>query len=237
MASIRSGCVNHAGARILTMSEVEATEPVAAGSAPTKAAPLIAVGSPEDFAEVLKTVQDAAREWGVRQDLMEGKFVSALLGAVAWLGRVNQAAQAEFRQIAQKQSDAAKLELARAEALTKATNATLGQARSALINLQVERENVTVRMIHETMPMFAEELRKALVIRVNDETSALKLKRGLVAACIAVGVFLGGYGLRAWSDRDAVGALERCLSKPLQSQVAGQTHLYCDVTAFATPGG
>jgi hypothetical protein len=65
---------------------------------------------------------------------MEGKFVSALLGAVEWLGRVNQAAQVEFRQIAQKQSDTAKIELARAEALTKATNATMGHARSALIN-------------------------------------------------------------------------------------------------------
>ena len=184
----------------------------------------------------MKSVQDAAHEWGMRPDLKEGKFVSALLGAVEWVGRVNQAAQAEFRQIAQKQSDAAKVELARAEALTKATNATMGQARSALINLQVERENVTVRMIHETMPMFAEELRKALVIRVSDETSALKLKRGLLAGLVAVGVFLGGYGVRAWADRDAVGALERCLAKPLQAQTAGQLHLYCDITGFAAPG-
>jgi hypothetical protein len=219
------------------MGDVEATEHVAEGSGPAKPAPPVAVGSPEDFAAVLQTVQDAAREWGVRQDMMEGKFVSALMGAVAWLGRVNQAAQAEFREIAQKQTDAAKLELARAEALTKATNATLSQARSALINLQVERENVTGRMIEATMPKFAEELRKVLVLRVNDETSALKIKRGLIAGGIAVGVFLGGYGVRTWADRDAVGALERCLSKPLQSQVAGQTHLYCEVTAFATPGG
>ncbi len=87
------------------------------------------------------------------------------------------------------------------------------------------------------MPKFAEELRKVLVLRVNDETSALKIKRGLIAGCIAVGVFLGGYAVRSWADRDAVGALERCLSKPLQSQVAGQTHLYCEFTAFATPGG
>jgi hypothetical protein len=219
------------------MGDVEATEHVAEGSGPEKPTSPFAVGSPEDFAAVLQTVQDAAREWGVRQDMMEGKFVSALMGAVAWLGRVNQAAQAEFREIAQKQTDAAKLELARAEALTKATNATLSQARSALINLQVERENVTGRMIEATMPKFAEELRKVLVLRVNDETSALKIKRGLIAGGIAVGVFLGGYGVRTWADRDAVGALERCLSKPLQSQVAGQTHLYCEVTAFATPGG
>ena len=216
------------------MSEVAALEPLAEGDGPTRLA--AAVSGPEDYAAVLKTVQDAAREWGVRHDLMEGKFVSALLGAVEWLGRVNQAAQAEFRQIAQKQSDAAKVELARAEALSKATNATLGQARSALINLQVERENLTVRMIHETMPMFAEKMRDVLVTRINDENAALRLKRGLLAGLVAVGVFLGGYGVRAWSDREAVGALERCLTKPFQTQAAGQLHLYCDVTSFAAPG-
>jgi hypothetical protein len=188
-----------------------------------------------EFTAVLRSVQDAAHEWNIRPDLKEGKFVSALLGAVEWVGRVSQAAQAEFRQIAQKQSDAAKVELARAEALTKATNATLGQARSALINLQVERENVTVRMIQETMPVFAEKMREVLVTRINDENAALRLKRGLLAGLLAIGVFLGGYGVRAWSDSDAVGALERCLAKPLQAQTAGQTHLYCDVTSFAAP--
>ena len=204
----------------------------AAQSAP----PRPTAAGPQDFAVVLKSVQDAASEWGIRADMMEGKFVSALLGAVGWLGQVSQAAQAEFQQAVKLQSDTAKHELARAEALAKATNATLGQARSALIGLQVERENVTVRMIHETMPMFATELRKALVIRVNDETLALKFKRGLLAGLAVIVVFLGGYGVRAWTDRDAVGALERCLVKPLQAPSGGQLHLYCDVTAFATPG-
>jgi hypothetical protein len=212
-----------------------AMEPVTTWSEAARLAPLATTGGPEDFAVVMKTVRDAAQDWGVRHDLMEGKFVSALLGAVEWLGRINEAAQVEFRRIAQQQNDVAKIELARAEALTEAMNATMKQARGALINLQVERENVTVRMIHETMPMFAEELRKALVIRVSDETSALKLRRGLLAGLIAIGVFLGGYGMRVWSDRDAVGALERCLAKPLQAQIAGQLHLYCDVTGFAAP--
>lgn len=218
------------------MSDVATTGRVAEGGEAARPASPAKVGGPEDLGAVLKTVQDAARDWGIRHDLMEGKFVSAMMGMVECLGRVNQAAQAEFRQIAQKQSDAAKIELARAEALTKATNATMGQARSALINLQVERENVTVRMIHETMPMFAAELRKALVIRVNNETAAQKLKLGLFAVLLAGGVFLGGYGLRTWADRDAVGALERCLAKPVRVQIGGQVHLYCEATDFAAQG-
>jgi len=51
---------------------------------------------------------------------------------------------------------------------------------------------------------------------------------------IALGVFGCGYGLRAWSDADAVaarGAMARCL----EHAVWAQGHMYCDVTAFHEP--
>jgi hypothetical protein len=245
--SERAVSCNSAGG--LTVSEAAAVKE-SKGSEPEQPAPggtgqkewpdKVALPAPPsvgsgDFSEVVRIVQDAAHAWGIRDDLSEGKFVSAFLGAVEWIGRVSHAAQAEFRQIARQQADVAKVELARAEALTKATNATLTQARSALINLQVERENITARLIQETMPTVAQELRKTLVTRVNDETSALKLRRAALAAVGALAIFLGGFGVRAWDDREAIGALERCLAKPLQTQSAGQLHLYCDVTSFAEP--
>ena len=65
----------------------------AAPAAPTD----IPLAAGDDFAMVLRRVQDAAREWGIRPDLMEGKFVSALMAAVEWSGRVSQSAQVEFR--------------------------------------------------------------------------------------------------------------------------------------------
>ena len=188
--------------------------------------------SPEEFSAVLEKVQDAAREWGIRWDFLEGRFVSALLGAVGWSGRVTQSAHAELREIFKKQRDLAELELARAREITKAANAALGQARSALINLQVERENVTLRMIHETMPMFATELRKALIYRVKDESDGLRMRRFFVAAVFTLCVFVGGFGLRAWNDSAAVGALGHCLAHPLQAQ----GRLYCDVTSFRDGG-
>jgi len=209
----------------------QAGQPTTAEPAP--AAPIdIPLAAGHDFAMVLRRVQDAAREWGIRPDLMEGKFVSALMAAVEWSGRVSQSAQVEFRALHQKQRDLAELELARAREITKATNAALGQARSALINLQVERENVTLRMIHETMPMFATELRKALIYRVKDESDGLRMRRFFVAALLTLCVFVGGFGLRAWNDSAAVGALGHCLSHPLQAQ----GRIYCDVTSFRDGG-
>jgi hypothetical protein len=217
-----------------TVPHTPAPLPVAATCADSHGSAAISEppGSPEEFSAVLEKVQDAAREWGIRWDFLEGRFVSALLGAVGWSGRVTQSAHAELREIFKKQRDLAELELARAREITKAANAALGQARSALINLQVERENVTLRMIHETMPMFATELRKALIYRVKDESDRLRMQRFFVAAVFTLCVFVGGFGLRAWNDSAAVGALGHCLAHPLQAQ----GHLYCDVTSFRDGG-
>jgi hypothetical protein len=53
--------------------------------------------------------------------------------------------------------------------------------------------------------------------------------RALVAtALVAVGLFLGGYGLRAWVTREARSAAEWCF----WHQVERNGHLYCDLTEF-----
>ena len=197
---------------------------------PPPAAP--APHGPESFAAALQEVQVAAREWGIQPDRMEGRFVSALMAAVGWSGRVSQLAQVEFQSLFKAQQDAAQLELARARELSKAVSTTLGQTRSAMLNLQVERENVTVRMIKETMPIVAAELGKVLSVRVKDEADALKFRRMMLSGVAAVALFLGGFGLRAWGDSGALAAIGNCLAHPLAGQGATQGHVYCDVTAF-----
>jgi hypothetical protein len=53
--------------------------------------------------------------------------------------------------------------------------------------------------------------------------------RALVAAAVvAVGVFLGGYGLRAWVTREARSAFKWCF----WHQVKMNGHLYCDLAEF-----
>ena len=187
---------------------------------------------PETFAAAMQEVQAAAREWGIQPDKIEGRFVSALMAGVGWSGRVSQLAQAEFKSLFKAQQDAAQLELARARELSKAVSTTLGQARSAMLNLQVERENVTARMIKETMPIVAAELGKVLSVRVKDEADALKFRRMMLSGVAAVALFLGGFGLRAWGDSGALAAIGNCLAHPLAGQGATQGHVYCDVTAF-----
>lgn len=185
----------------------------------------------EDFTDVFRRVEDASRAWNIHPELPEGRLVAALMGAIGWSGRLTQAAHAEFRVMFKADRDEAKLELQRAQEITKAANAALGQARNAVIGLGIERENVVGRIIQEAMPQVAERLRDVLVIREKGWNDDARVRRLAVAGAIALGVFGCGYGLRAWSDADAVaarGAMVRCL----QHVVQAEGHMYCDVTAF-----
>lgn len=206
-------------------NSARANEPVAPGPAgETKAS--------DSFAAVMQRVESAALQWGIRQDDPEGRFVSALLGAIRWSGQISQAAQGEFRGLVVQQEAAAKAEFNRASELVKATNATLTQARSAIINLQIERENLATRVTNETMPLFAAKMQKALTIRVKDESDGLKFRRMLAAGAVTLLVFMGGFVLRTWLDSGQLGALSTCLDHPLAGQGTSQGRIYCDVTSL-----
>ncbi len=182
----------------------------------------------DDFSAVLHRVEDASKAWNIQPELAEGRFVSAMMAAISWSGRVTQSAQAEWRTLFKSERDAAEMELARAREITKAVSAALGQARSALLGLQVERENVALRMMHETMPLFIDKLKAVLVVREKGLADALRIRVLMMAAVGTLGVFVSGYGLRYWTDSDAVDALGNCLAHAVQAQ----GHVYCDVTSF-----
>ena len=196
-----------------------------------------------DFDGHVDAIDATAREWGIRPDSREGKFVSAFLGSARWLGQVAIDAQANTQALWKANRDLAQLEYAKAEQLAKATNATLSQARSALINLQIEKENLATIMVEKTMPLFAEKMQKVLVKKVEDERSMLKLRRTVLSGLGAVAIFLAGYGLHAWEEGRTVAsmeskatAMESCLAHQLPGQGSGQGRFYCDVTAFREAG-
>lgn len=182
-----------------------------------------------ELEELVADVEAAGREWGVRPDSREGRFVSALLGAMGWLGRLGAASRTSFEALARENRAAAEMELARAREITKAASIGLTQARNAQIFLQVEQENVVARMIHETLPLFIEKLQGALLLRERRWNDALQRRRYAVVGLVTLCLFLGGYALRAWEDGGPGDALSQCLEHSL----VAQGHLYCDVTSFA----
>ena len=201
----------------------ESAEPPAGAGAEADAAAWT-----KEFSELVGAVRTTAREWGVRPDSLEGRFVSALLGTTEWLGRLNASSQANFAAIGRQNRDAAALELARAREITKAANIALSQARTAQIALQVEQENLVFRMMREVMPLFVERLQGALVVREESCNAGVRRRRYAVAGLVTLGLFLGGYAVCAWQDRGATSLLGHCMAHPVPSN----GRIFCDVTGF-----
>lgn len=180
-----------------------------------------------EFERLVAEVERTGREWGVRPDSLEGRFVSALLGTSRWLGRLGVSAQVSFETLGRHNRDAAALELARAREITKAAQIALSQARNAQIVLEIEKENVVGRMIDKTLPLFIEKMQGVLVIREKRLNEDLRWRRFGAVGLVMLGLVLGGYALRAWRESDAASILGECLAHPLQAN----GHLYCDMTS------
>jgi hypothetical protein len=181
-----------------------------------------------EFERLVANVEAAAEEWGVEADTVEGRFVSALLGTTRWLGQLCVATQARAEAVVRENREAAERELAQAREIRRAAEVSLKQARTALISLEVEKENLTVKMIKETLPLFAERLKDALVIRERRWNDDVKRRRFATAGLVVLGLVSGGYGIRVWQSWEATTTQEWCVWNQLQAN----GHTYCDLTSF-----
>ena len=163
-----------------------------------------------DFERECEEVRVAAEEWAVRWNEPEGRLISTLLGAIRKVADVGRASHDVMEAIARESKEAAQADLRRAQALRDAAELELLQVRTLKAGLIAEHENVTLRMIREVFPMFAEKLKSALVIRERAWNRDVERRRfALAGACVLV-IFLAGYGVRAWSEWDRLAAFGEC---------------------------
>lgn len=186
-------------------------------------------GGPKDWVAELRRqteeIRKAGDEWAIRWQEPEGRFVSALLGAIEIVGRLTVTMQSSIEASAREGRAAAEAELAQARELQKAAQLALQQVRNLELAATAEQENLTVRMIDQTLPLFVERLEKVLVIREQAWNQGAKLRRCAIAAAATLGIFLAGFGLSWWQDGGRLAAIEACLTNPVQA--AG--HTYCRI--------
>ena len=185
-------------------------------------------------AAVDRLVADGRSE-GIEPDGPLGRWLEGQAQALAGLAGLLDDQTLRFEELIGTIKMAVDAELQKAAAATelanqaiKAGELSLRQARTAQIALEVERESLVLRMIRETLPLFADRLKQALVIREQRWNNDLRRRRYATAGAVVLAVFLGGYALRAWSESDRLAAFDRCLS---HAQLV-QEHYWCEVTAF-----
>ena len=170
-----------------------------------------------EFERRCAQVREAAEEWAVRWNEPEGRLISALLGAMRRLGELGQGAQGLMASISRDGKAAAAADRDEARLLRDQAELELLQVRTLKAALVAEHENVTLRMIREVFPMFADKLQGALIIREKEWNRRVERRRFAVAGVTVLAIFLGGMGLQMWFDSDRVDAFDRCLAQSFVS--------------------
>lgn len=206
-----------------------------AGSLETEAAQ-----AARELEGVVRQTEVAAREWGVRPDHLEGRFVSALLAALTWLGRLIRAAVADMKASAREHRAAAAVELEKLRVANEATLNVLDQARVALAGSEVQREKAVGRFVETIAPQVVEAIKEAVVIRERRHNQRVQWGRAAGIATVAGGLLLGGFvwGSRRPSDAAVAGAvaLERirqCQAAPVKDGRTGET--FCPMKVLLAP--
>jgi hypothetical protein len=202
---------------------MDGTGPVEASPAPGE--------SPEnwvaEFRRQTEAVRRAAAEWAVRWDEPEGRFISALLGAVEIVGKLTASVHGAFEQTSRDGRIAAESELLRAKELHRAAQLALTQIRNIELAAKAEHEAVAVQMIDRTLPLFIERLEKVLVIREQRWNKDVERRRYAAAGAVVLAIFLAGFGMARWEDHDQLARMDNCLIHPIQAS----GHYYCRIDA------
>jgi hypothetical protein len=176
------------------------------------------------------------RREGIEADGPLGLWLEGQAQALNGLADVLDGQAGRFNEIIGRIEEGAVREMEKIAALAALADKTLQkgdlalrQARNAQINLEVAHEQAVQRMIKETLPMFARNLKEALVIREQRWNRDAAWRRYAGAAAVALVILVLGYSLRTWAEPDQNRALDWCLAHLLQ----GSGHVYCDITDFA----
>ena len=205
-----------------------------------QAAETEAARAARELEEVVQRTEVAAREWGVRPDHLEGRFVSALLGCLTWLGRIMQATVSDLKASSKETRAAVETELETLRTASKAALRVLQQAETALASSDVQRQMAVGKFVETIAPQMVKVVGEAVVIRERRYNQRVHWGRAAGIAAVAGGLLLGGYVWGSWHpDNTAIAgaiALDRirqCQAAPVRDD---RTHeAFCPMKALLAP--
>jgi hypothetical protein len=152
-----------------------------------------------DFDEHIQAVEKAAADWDMRTDALEGRFVSALLTAIAASGRANRATLSQVERVIEKTRATGEGELRRINVLIKGGEQTLDMARQAAVTAaaagqRAEREfDASVSRIAKALSMkLLAESQKWLVLKQTARNRSDARRLAFWVAVTALTLFIGG---------------------------------------------
>ena len=201
----------------------------------------------EQLRGAVDRLRQAGRAEWIEVDGPLGQWLEAQTQALLGLGDILRGQDDRVGEVLGRIESSAGLELSNLQDAFEGANHVvrlgdfaLRQARQMQAGVVVEREHMVQKMVDETLPMFAQKLNGALVIREEAWNAKVRDRRYAIAAAISVALMLVGYCLSWWQDSGQVAEFNRCMTHPVQFEgqiycpVAG---LLADAKVLGGPGG
>jgi hypothetical protein len=192
----------------------------------------------EQIHDAVNRLKSVGRAEGIESDGPLGQWLEAQAEALLGLADVLQGQDDRVEALMVRIETAAGAELRNLrEAIEGANHVVrqgdfaLRQARQVEMGVVVEREHMVQKMITDTLPLFAEKLKGALVIREQGWNAKARDRRYAIASAITLALLLVGYSFSWWQDSGQVAGFKRCMAHPVQ--IEGQ--LYCPAGALFAP--
>ena len=155
----------------------------------------------------IKEAQDAARDWGVQADAMEGRFVSALLAAIAASGQMNKATIEQVHRVVADAKAAGDFEVGRLKIIFAGGEKAIAIGRQAAETAiaagqraEHEFDRSVAQIAKELSSRLVESSQQWLVLKQTSRNRRDAWVLALCVAIVAVGIFVGGYVARAYQD-------------------------------------
>jgi len=164
-------------------------------------------GGAADLRDTIAELREAAWREGIEPEGPLGVFIRALETILSKLAALNDAAT--------------KLVEAEVEKLRSKGTLVDGQVRraeAAIRHLEISTAELETKTVASLAGSVAEKLKTVLVIRERRHNRNVLWGTALLAMTLAAGLFGGGFGCRAYLDRQAVGGLDRCLRAAVPDQ-------------------
>lgn len=166
-------------------------------------------------------VEEAAREWGVQPDQVEGRFIGVMVVSMRCLGRIleeereNAARREErLRAVAEEINKRGETELEKVREMRKAIESLMEQARVAIREKDANYNKAFERQVQNIATRMIGEFEKWRVIKESAWNRKMKWKWAAAASLLTLIVAGAGYGFREWEDRGIMQAVARCRAAP-----------------------
>jgi hypothetical protein len=181
---------------------------------------------------------EGARRDGIEPEGPLGRWLAAQAGALHSLAFVLRGQGDRVDALLTGIDAAAKAELAKAAAaLEQGKKAiaqgeiVLAQARAAQYHLHLSEQTLVSRLVNDTLPLFAQHMKEALVIRERRWNQDKGRQRMALAGVATLAVFLSGFVMHMVVDWDRLALAERCAAHPISEG----SRVLCEISPGPAP--